>query len=41
MLENIHEATLLQPITVYIESREILAYANHDNAQPIRTLTIT
>ena len=34
MLENIHEAKLLQPITVYIESRDISTKANHDSAQP-------
>jgi len=34
MLENIHEAKLLQPITAYTDSRDILTYVNHDNAQP-------
>jgi len=24
----------LQPVTAYVESRNILTYANHDNAQP-------
>jgi len=33
MLENIHEAKLLQPITAYVESRNILTSANHDKAQ--------
>jgi len=33
-LENIHEAKLLQPITAYVKSRDILTYANHDNARP-------
>jgi len=35
MLENIHEAKLLQPITVYVESCDILTSANHDTAQPV------
>jgi len=34
MLENIHEAKLLQPITVYVDSRDILMQANHDSVQP-------
>jgi len=39
MLENIHEANLLQPIIAYVESRDILTY------RPVATmcslLTIT
>jgi len=34
MMENIHEAKLLQPITGYVKSRDILTSSNHDNAQP-------
>jgi len=33
MLENIHQAKLLQPVTAYVESRDILTQANHDNEQ--------
>ena len=33
MLENIYETKLLQPITAYVDSRDVLTRANHDNAQ--------
>jgi len=32
MFENIHEAKLLHTITAYVDSRDILTQANHDNA---------
>jgi len=35
MLENIHEVKLLQRITAYVESRDILTWTNHDNVQPM------
>jgi len=34
MFENIREVKLYQPITAYVDSRDILTQANHNNAQP-------